>query len=215
MEPEVEPAMTELSSCQPLDYRLESLRLAVALYGRREYDGRRDYDGDRDRDRDGRRDYDDRREQDHFIGDVVDAYGTFLGLLTARPAGIIVGDPVIAEQATPARTTPLTRKGPGMAVTITDTQQATYPAASETDSKGFPVTGDTITIAEDSGGTVVAMTQNADGSVTFTAVAPGAAQVSWTDGTLSFADTINVTAGAAAVLVIGTPEVADQPPPGT
>ena len=32
-----------------------------------------------------------------------------------------------------------------MAVTMKDTQEATYPAPSEADSKGFPVTGDTIT----------------------------------------------------------------------
>lgn len=175
---------TELRAWQP-DCRPAALRLAVALYA---------------------------RQQDYFLDDVVHAYGVFLGLLTARAVALTVGDPVIAEQDNPARIIPLTRKGPDMALTLTDTQQATYPAASETDSKGFPVTGDTITVAEDSGGAVVAKTENADGSVTFTAVAPGAAQVSWTDGTLSFADTINVTAGAAATLVVGTPVVADQPP---
>jgi len=37
--------------------------------------------------------------------------------------------------------------------------------------------------------------------------------VSWTDGVLSFADTINVTAGAAASLVVGAPVIADQPAP--
>lgn len=97
-----------------------------------------------------------------------------------------------------------------MAVTIKDTDVATYPAASETDSKGFPVTGDTITVAEDSAGTVVTLTQNPDGSAAFTAVGPGSAQVSWTDGTLSFADTINVTPGDAASLVVGAPVVTPQ-----
>jgi hypothetical protein len=99
-----------------------------------------------------------------------------------------------------------------MAISMTDTQQATYPAPSEADSRGFAVSGDVITVAEASGGTVVAMTQNADGSTTFKAVAPGAVQVSWTDQTLSFADTINVTTGAAATLVVGAPVVADIPP---
>ncbi len=99
-----------------------------------------------------------------------------------------------------------------MAVTLTDTQQAAYPAPSETDSKGFPVTGDTITIAEDSAGAVVALTVNPDGSSVFAAVAPGSAQVSWTDGTLSFVDTITVTAGAAATLVVGEPVISDEPP---
>ena len=99
-----------------------------------------------------------------------------------------------------------------MAISMTDTQQATYPAPSETDSRGFPVSGDVITVAEDSAGAIVALTQNPDGSATFAAVAPGAAQVSWTDGTLSFADTINVTTGAAASLVVGAPVIADIPP---
>lgn len=166
--------------------RLESLRLAVDLYAH--------------------------REQDDFTGDaVVHAYEIFLGLLTARAARITVGDPVITEQGHPAEHLPLRRTGPDMAVTMTDTQQATYPAPSEADSRGFPVTGDTIVIAEDSNGSVVAKTENADGSVTFAAVAPGSAQVSWTDGTLSFADTINVTTGAAASLVVGAPVVADIP----
>ena len=90
-----------------------------------------------------------------------------------------------------------------MAVTMLDTDQATYPAPAEADSLGFPVTGDTITIAESSGGTVVSMTQPGDGTVVFAAVAPGTVQVSWTDGALSFTDTIDVTAGAAASLVVG------------
>ena len=59
---------------------------------------------------------------------------------------------------------------------------------------------DTITASEDSAGAVVALVQNDDGSVACTAVAPGAAQVTWTDGTISFSDTINVTAGDAATI---------------
>ena len=98
-----------------------------------------------------------------------------------------------------------------MAVSLLDTQQATYPPPSETDSKGIPVTGDTITITEDSAGAVVALTVNPDDSAVFAAVAPGSAQVSWTDGTLSFTDTITVTAGAAAELVVGEPVIADEP----
>ena len=98
-----------------------------------------------------------------------------------------------------------------MAVTLLDTQQATYPAPSEDDSKGFPVSGDTITITEDSAGAVVALTVNPDGSAVFAAVAPGSAQASWTDGTLSFVDTITVTTGAVASLVVGEPVIADEP----
>jgi hypothetical protein len=166
------------------DRRLQALRLAVDLYAGREHDE---------------------------LHAVLHAADEFLRYLTARAAVLTVADPVIAEQATPSQHIPFTR-GADMAITITDTQQATYPAPSEADSRGFPVTGDVITIAESSGGTVVALTKNPDGSATFAAVAPGSAQVSWTDNTLSFADTINVTAGAAATLVVGAPVIAEQPP---
>ena len=178
----------QLTQCRP-DVRLESLRLAVDLYAH--------------------------RPQDDFTGDaVLHAAGEFAKWLTMPAAHIHVGSPVIAEQASPARHLPLRRTGPDMAVTIKDTQVATYPAASEADSKGFPVV-DPVTIAEDSGGTVVALTQNADGSAAFSAVAPGTAQVSWTDGTLVFADTINVTPGDAATIVVGAPVVTDEAAPAS
>lgn len=178
-----------LMRCGP-DVRLESLRLAVGLYAH--------------------------RPQDDFTGQaVLHAAEEFAQWLTGPAARIHVGTPVIAEQASPARHLPLRRTGPDMAVTITDTQVATYPAASEADSRGFPVTGDTITVAEDSNGSVVALTQNPDGSAAFAAVAPGSVQVSWTDGTLSFADTVNVVAGAAATLVVGAPVVTDEAAPAS
>ena len=169
--------------------RLEALRLAVELYSRRPKD-------------------------DYCIsGRVVQAAGEFIELLTARPVTLTVGDPVVAPQADPAYHLPLKRTGEDMAVTMADTDQATYPAPSEADSKGFPVTGDVITIAESSGGAVVTLTQNPDGSATFAAVAPGSAQVSWTDGTLSFIDTLTVTAGPPVTLVVGPPVIEPQPAP--
>lgn len=139
--------------------------------------------------------------------------GEFTIFLTAPAAALTVGEPVIAAQADPAHHLPLQRTGADMAVTMTDTDQATYPAATEDDSRGFPVTGDTITVTESSAGAVVALTQNADGSATFAAVAPGTATVSWTDGTLSFTDTITVDPGAAASLVIGAPVIEPIPAP--
>jgi hypothetical protein len=186
---EIQDLPAQLVRCGP-DIRLESLRLAVDLYAR--------------------------RPQDDFTGQsVLHAAGEFAKWLTEPAAHIRVGNPVISPQGRPAEHLPLQRTGPDMAVTMKDTDQATYPAASEADSKGFPVTGDVIAIAEDSGGAVVALTQNADGSSVFSAVAPGTAQVSWTDGVLSFADTINVTAGDAATLVVGSPVVAPQAAPAS
>ena len=94
-----------------------------------------------------------------------------------------------------------------MPVTITDTQVATYPV-SETDSKGFPVT-DPIVWSEDSAGAVV----TSDGAGGFTAVAPGVANISATDGALTAADVITVDNSAPTSLVLGTPVVTEQAPP--
>ena len=60
-------------------------------------------------------------------------------------------------------------------------------------------------------GAVVALTVNPDGSAVFAAVAPGSAQASWTDGVLSFTDTLTVTTGAVASLVVGEPVITDEP----
>ena len=171
------------------DLREEALHLAVELFSRRPQD-----------------DYDEGRA-------VVRTAGEFTQWLTARAVSMTVGDPVITEESNPAVHLPLNRTGADMAVTMTDTQKATYPAPSEADSKGFPITGDTITIAEDSGGAVVALTQNPDGSAVFAAVAPGSAKVSWTDGVVSFADAITVTTGDVASIVVGEPVIEEQAPP--
>ena len=169
--------------------REEALRLAVELFANRPQD-------------------------DHDEGwAVVKAAGVFTKWLTAPPVAMLVGDPVIASQANPALLIPLNRTGANMAVTMLDTDQATYPAPSETDSAGFPVTTDAITIAESSAGAVVALTVNPDGSATFASVAPGSATVSWTDGTISFSDDITVTPGAAANIVVGPPVVEPKPAP--
>lgn len=177
-----EPA-TELQVWQP-DPRAEALRLAVALYALRPHD-------------------------DLTTDAVLLIAGKFTAFLAARPASISVGAPIITSQDHPGPPQPATRTGPDMAVTMKDTDNATYPAAEEFDSKGFPVQG-SVTVSEDSNGAVVAMTTNADGTTTFAAVAPGAAQVTWTDGTISFADTINVTAGDAATIVVGEPTITPQ-----
>lgn len=180
----VSETTTELQTWAP-DYRLEALRLAVALYAP--------------------------RHQDDFTGsDILHAADEFLKWLTADGAAarLTLDGPLISPQAHPSRTTPATRKGPDMAVTMSDTDQATY-TVSETDSKGFPVSGDAITWKEDSGGAVV----TTDGtSGIFVAVAPGTVQITATDGTLSASDTINVTAGGAASLVLGSPTVTPATP---
>lgn len=88
-----------------------------------------------------------------------------------------------------------------MSVTMTDVQAVSYACEPE-DSRGFAVS-DALTWSEDSGGAVVTAAPSADGlSCEFTAVAPGTATVSVTDGTLSASDLITVTVGGVASLVL-------------
>jgi hypothetical protein len=128
------------------------------------------------------------------------------------PVHIKVGDPTVAPQDDPSAGVPATRTGADMAVTMTDTQQAVYPPAEAVDSRGFQVPSDAITVTEDSGGAVVALTVGSDGTATFVAVAPGSATGTWTDTEgQTFADSINVTAGPAVGVTVGAPTVEDQP----
>jgi len=97
---------------------------------------------------------------------------------------------------------------------MTDDQMVTYVCEPE-DDKGFAV-GDTLTWSESSGGAVVTAAPSADGmSCVFSAVAPGDSTVSVTDGTLSASDTVTVTAGGVASLVLtpGTPVAEAAAPP--
>lgn len=98
-----------------------------------------------------------------------------------------------------------------MAVTMADNQNANYPAAAATDSKGFAVPSDAISITESSGGAVVALTVNADGSSVFAGVAPGTATATWTDPEgNTFSDSINVTPGGAVSIEVGAPTITTQ-----
>lgn len=98
---------------------------------------------------------------------------------------------------------------PNMPGTMTDTQSIGASIA-EQDGAGQPVTFDPAQITWTVGDpTIVALTQNPDGSASFKALAVGTTQVSVADAVsgLSAQDTLTVTAGAATALVIkfGTP----------
>ena len=96
-----------------------------------------------------------------------------------------------------------------MPAQLTDTQS--IPASiSETDAAGQIVTINPATVTWTvNDPSIVALTQNSDGSATFKALAVGTSGVGVTDSSngLSAQDTLTVTAGAATALVIafGTP----------
>lgn len=145
--------------------------------------------------------------------EVIRRAGEFAEWLGARPARIRVGPARISDQSAPALTHPA-RREPGMPTVMTDGQQATYPAAEAEDSKGFQV-ADTVTLTtdDDTAQAVAARTDNADGSTKFVAVAPGVITLTWSDGNLTTVDTLQVTPGGAAQIVVGSPVVEDQPAP--
>lgn len=141
---------------------------------------------------------------------VIDLAGHLSDWLLSRPASIRVGDPVISEQGNPATLGPATRTGADMAVSIKDSQIATYPAPEALDRKEFEV-ADTITVTtDDTAGAFVTQVSNDDGTTSFRAVAPGAVQITWSDGVINFVDTLNVTTGDAAQIVVGAPVITDQ-----
>jgi hypothetical protein len=105
------------------------------------------------------------------------------------------------------------KAGQGMPTVITDTQIASYPAAQELDSKGFPLQGSVTLTDDDDAGAIVTRTDNADGTSSFSANAPGTVNLTWSDGNLSFADTLEVDPGAAASIQVGAPVITDQAPP--
>lgn len=137
---------------------------------------------------------------------------------TLYPLHIVVGDPLVAPQDDPSAGVPATRTGANMAVTMSDTQIATYPPASVVDTKGFPVPSDQVTITEDSGGAVVSLVvaDGSDpavpaGSAVCTAQSPGVANVTWTDNEGQTAtDAITVTPGNASGVTVGPPVITDQ-----
>jgi hypothetical protein len=103
---------------------------------------------------------------------------------------------------------------PGGALQLTDTQQFTATVQAE-DAKGFAV-ADQLTWSADDGGAVVTLAVSADTlSCLFVAVAPGTANYTVTDGTLSATGQAVVTAGAAAQLSVteGAPEAQPAPAP--
>ena len=145
---------------------------------------------------------------------VLDQAGRFTIWLAARPAYLrLYRAPITLQQpAYPGPAMPTKTGDNGMAVSMSDTQEVTYTVEPE-DSKGIPVS-DTLTWSSDDNGAVVTLTPSADSlSCLFAAVAPGTANISVTDGTLSATDAITVTAGPVASLVLTPGAPVDEPAP--
>jgi hypothetical protein len=149
---------------------------------------------------------------------VVQAAEVFYGWM-AGPASLIVtfATATYRQGPAPGPGTPTIMKGPNMAQ-LTDTEQVTLSVA-EADSKGNPVTGDSLTWVSDAPA-VVALTPSADGySALAVAAAVGTANITVTDSSVtpplvSTPVQIVVVGGTATTLTVnvGTPEPQPAPP---
>jgi len=128
---------------------------------------------------------------------------------------VLITDPVTYDQAAPEGPgTPTIMKG--SAVQLTDLQQFTLTVA-EQDSKGQPVSGDSLAWSVDQP-SVIAITPSADGySCLCVAGVDGVANVTVTDNTvtppLTGTDSITVVSSAATSIVLAEGAAEDQPAP--
>jgi hypothetical protein len=181
--------MPDIDAC-----RAEGLRLAVELHSRQDF-GTAAYGGD-------------------TAGKILADAAQFATWLESRPDHLRLtpAQTTYQQPGFPGPAVPTQTGDNGMSVTMTDAQQVSYSVEPE-DSKGIAVS-DTLTWSSDDGGAVVTVTPSADTlSCVFAAVAPGTANISVTDGTLTDVDVITVVAGGVATLVLtpGTP-VAEPAP---
>jgi len=145
-------------------------------------------------------------------GHVINMAGRFSDWLLERAASVtLVPAAFTFRQGPPAPGVPtrIANSGGTMSVSLTDAEKFTYTVEPE-DSRGFQV-ADTLTWSEDSGGAVITLTPSDDGlSADVAAVAPGTANVTVTDGTLSGTDVVTVTTGPVAQIVLTPGPVSEQ-----
>lgn len=159
------------------------------------------------------RDWPPRPGREHVDGVLHDAGAYLAEWLDAKPARVS-RDPIaikVSDQGTnPPNWAPISRRHPRMEV-INDGQNILYPPRTATDAKGFTVEGGVaFTTDDDAAQQFTTRTDNPDGSTQLSAKAPGTVQVTWTAGTDSLADTLNITTGDAVSFSDIEPVITDQ-----
>jgi hypothetical protein len=146
--------------------------------------------------------------------DVTEMASVFYRWLEGPAVMVLASDSLTYQQASPEGPgTPTTRKG--STVQISDTQQVTLSVA-EQDSKGQPVTGDSLAWSVDNPA-VIALTPSADTySCLCVAGTDGVATITVADSSvtppLTATDVITVTSSAATGLVVSEGTAEDQAP---
>lgn len=146
-------------------------------------------------------------------GDVTATAGVFYRWLEGPAVMVLASDSLTYQQAAPEGPgTPTVKKG--TTVQLTDTQQVTLSVA-EQDSKGQPVTGDSLAWSVDNPA-VIALTPSADTySCLCAAGTDGTATITVADNSvtppLTATDVITVMSSAATGLVVSEGTAEDQP----
>lgn len=146
-------------------------------------------------------------------GDVTAMASVFYRWLEGPAVMVLFTDSTVYQQASPEGPgTPTVKKG--TTVQLTDTQQVTLSVA-EQDSKGQPVTGDSLAWSVDNPA-VIALTPSADTySCLLVAGTDGTATVTVADNSvnppLTATDVITVVSSAATGLVVSEGTAEDQP----
>lgn len=145
--------------------------------------------------------------------DVAEAYVSWL----RKPVSVRLELVAVAEQDDPGVPLPV---GEGM-TTLSDTQQALY-VIEAADARGFPVDSTFTATATPDGVVTVSIAEATSGTasgkdeLTVVAVAPGSAVVTITntDNPAIFgSDSIDVTPGGVATVVLSAPTITEQPAP--
>jgi hypothetical protein len=97
----------------------------------------------------------------------------------------------------------------GSVMQLHDNEQVSY-SLTAADAKGIAIAGDSFTATSDTTD-VVAITQQADGTFLAVAGVPGSAIVTFTDGTLSVTEAIDVVPGSVATIQVTAGTVETQP----
>lgn len=99
----------------------------------------------------------------------------------------------------------------GSTMQLHDNEQVSY-TLSAADSKGVAIAGDTFTCTSDNTAACTVVS-NPDGSFLAVAGLPGSAVLTFTDGTLSVTEAIDVVVGAVSTILVTAGTVEVQPTP--
>lgn len=144
------------------------------------------------------------RDLDETLGHAKDV-AKFLGVSSGGTVLRLRTGPVVDQRSGQ----PVAHRIGGSVMQLHDNEQVSY-SLTAADAKGVAIAGDSFTATSDTTD-VVAINQQADGSFLAVAGVPGSATVTFTDGTLSVTEAIDVVPGSVATIQVTAGTVETQP----